>query len=69
MRRFAPRVIAFTGISDRLAAESVSKVSGIRIHRVCRRVVTGNLLDDLRAVALSEHERERSVAQVVKTRR
>jgi hypothetical protein len=30
MRRFAPRVIAFTGISDRLAAESVSKVSGIR---------------------------------------
>jgi wobble nucleotide-excising tRNase len=31
MRRFAPEVIAFTGIGDRLAAESVSKVSGIRI--------------------------------------
>ena len=31
-------------------------------------MVTGDLLDDLRAVALSEHERERSVAQIVKPR-
>jgi hypothetical protein len=30
MRRSAPEVIAFTGTGDRLAVESVSKVSGIR---------------------------------------